>query len=115
MKNRIGLEIPVEDVEKAINFYETVFGWKFDRETIPNQGVYQMNEFVQIGIFKTEKVRPKGVNLGFGVEDVKKTLEKIKAAGGQVVKEAFIYAGGDTVGVFKDVSGNELSLWSEKT
>jgi predicted enzyme related to lactoylglutathione lyase len=65
-----------------------------------------------IGIFQTEKARPKGLNVGIGVDDVAKTLEKVKEAGGQVVKEAFEYAGGDIVGIFKDVSGNELSLWT---
>ncbi len=26
----VGIEIPVLDLEKGIEFYETVFGWTFD-------------------------------------------------------------------------------------
>ncbi|MHA2297815.1 MAG: VOC family protein [Candidatus Hodarchaeales archaeon] len=115
MKNRMGVEIPVTDLEKGINFYENVFGWKFDREMIPNQGFYQFNEFTMIGIFKTAKIRPKGLNVGFEVENIDETLEKIKKAEGKVIKDKYEYAPGEVVAVFQDNFGNELSIQQSKS
>ncbi len=112
MKGRIGIEIPVDDLEKGIKFYESVFDWKFDREKFPGKRVYQLNESIKIGIFKTEKVRPKGLNVGIGVEDIDSTLKKIVSEGGKIVKEKKEFPQEGSVAVFQDFSGNELSLWS---
>jgi predicted enzyme related to lactoylglutathione lyase len=113
---RIGVEIPVLNLEKAVMFYETVFGWKSEREMDPKHGVwYRYNEFASFHIFKTENARPKGLNVAIEVQDVKETLEKVKEAGGQISKEAFDAGDGDMVGkvgLFKDPTGNEMSLMS---
>ena len=64
----VGIEIPVLDLEKGIEFYETVFGWSFDRERMPNQGWATINGSIGVSIFQTEKLRPKGLNIGFKVK-----------------------------------------------
>ncbi|MFX0115124.1 MAG: VOC family protein [Candidatus Hodarchaeota archaeon] len=111
MRYNLGIEIPVPDFEKGVKFYEAVFGWKFDREKYPDVGVYDLNGCIQIGIFQSEKVRPKGLNVGLGVEDIEATLKKINLEGGKTVKDKFTYAPGESVAVFQDCFGNELSLW----
>ena len=73
----IELEIPVLDLDKGIMFYENVFGWEIDRNVIPGQGYVKLNEGVSVGIFQTEKMRPKGLNVGLAVEDITTTLKKI--------------------------------------
>ncbi|MFW9780199.1 MAG: VOC family protein [Candidatus Heimdallarchaeota archaeon] len=116
MKNpRLGVEIPVLNLKEAQKFYESVFGWEPARVMDdPKGGIwYNFNEFTEFHLFQTEKARPKGLNVGIEVDDVRKTLEKVKTAGGQVTKEAFEYSDGDmtgVVGLFKDPTGNELSL-----
>lgn len=112
MKNRIGIQIPVDNLEKGINFYETVFDWTFDREKFPGEGVVQLNEYVDIGLFQTEKVRPKGLNVGIGVDNIDTTLKKVVQEGGKIVKEKFEFEYEGFVAVFQDYCGNELSLWS---
>ena len=39
-------------------------------------------------------------------------LEKVKAAGGKIVKEIFSFPGGRRF-QFQDPNGNELAVWSE--
>lgn len=112
MKNRIGIEIPVDNLEKGIKFYESVFDWTFDRDKFPGKGVFQLNGCVEIGIFETEKVRPKGLNVGIGVDDINATLKKIVQEGGKIVKDKFEFPQEGHVAVFQDYCGNELSLWS---
>ncbi|MFX0209098.1 MAG: VOC family protein [Candidatus Hodarchaeota archaeon] len=111
----VGIEIPVLDLEKGIEFYETVFGWTFDRERIPNQGYAIINGSIGISIFQTEKIRPKGLNIGFRVENIDETLEKVIRKEGKVIKEKFRYANFGDVAVFQDCFGNELSLTSTST
>jgi predicted enzyme related to lactoylglutathione lyase len=108
----VGIEIPVLDLEKGIEFYETVFGWTFDRERIPNQGYATLNGSIGISIFQTEKLRPKGFNIGFRVENIDETLKKVISKDGKVIKEKFQYQNFGDVAVFQDCFGNELSLTS---
>ncbi|MHA2500339.1 MAG: VOC family protein [Candidatus Hodarchaeales archaeon] len=112
MKNLIGIEIPVDNLEKGIKFYETVFDWTFDREKFPGHGVVQLNGCVEIGIFQAEKVRPKGLNVGIGVEDIDGTLKKVVQEGGKIVKDKFKFEYEGHVAVFQDYCGSEFSLWS---
>lgn len=108
----VGIEIPVLDLEKGIDFYETVFGWRFDREKIPNQGYALINGSIGISIFQTEKIRPKGLNVGFRVPNIDKALEKVISKDGKVIKEKFRYENFGDIAVFQDCFGNELSLTS---
>ena len=108
----VGIEIPVLDLDKGIKFYETVFGWKFDRERLPNQGYAKVNDSIGVSIFQTEKIRPKGLNIGFRVKNIDDTLKKVTSEGGKVIKDKFQYKNFGDVAVFQDSFGNELSLTS---
>ncbi len=109
----VGIEIPVLDLEKGLKFYEKVFDWEFDRKKIPGQGYVLLNDSIGISIFETKKIRPKGFNVGFSVEDLDATLSKIKQESGKIVKDKFNLEGLGSVAVFQDCFGNELSLMSE--
>ena len=110
---KIGIEIPVLELDKGINFYEKVFEWKFDRETFPNQGYVKIDESIGVSIFQSTKMRPKGLNVGFNVLDLDKTIESIKREHGKIIKEKFKMGDFGHVAVFQDCFGNELSLFSE--
>jgi predicted enzyme related to lactoylglutathione lyase len=113
VKNVLGVEIPVLDLDKAINFYEIVFGWKFDWERFPGQGYYELNECVMISIFQTQKIRPKGLNVVIGIEDLDGVLERIVQEDGKIVKSKTSAGEMGSFAVFQDCFGNELSLFSE--
>jgi len=109
----VGIEIPVLDLEKGIEFYETVFGWTFDRERMPKQGYATINGSIGVSIFQTKKLRPKGLNIGFRVKNIDETLEKVISKEGKVIKEKFRYENYGDVAVFQDPWGTELSLTSK--
>ncbi len=109
----VGIEIPVLDLEKGIEFYETVFGWTFDRERMPKQGYATINGSIGVSIFQTKKLRPKGLNIGFRVKNIDETLKKVISKDGKVIKEKFRYENFGYVAVFQDCFGTELSLTSK--
>jgi predicted enzyme related to lactoylglutathione lyase len=109
----VGIEIPVLDLDKGIEFYETVFGWTFDRKRMPNQGYATINDSIGISIFQTEKMRPKGLNIGFRVDNIDETLKKVISKDGKVIKEKFHYENFGNVAIFQDCFGTELSLTSK--
>ncbi len=109
----VGIEIPVLDLEKGIKFYERVFDWEFDRKKIPGQGYVLLNDSVGISVFETKKIRPKGLNGEFNVEDIDATLSKIKERVGKIIKEKVNFKDLGSVAFFQDCCGNELSFISE--
>ena len=109
----VGIEIPVLDLEKGIQFYETVFGWTFDRNVIPKQGWATINGSIGVSIFESDKIRPKGLNIGFKVNNIDETLKKVISKEGKVIKEKFHYDNYGSVAVFQDCFGTELSLTSK--
>jgi len=109
----VGIEIPVLDLDKGIEFYESVFGWKFDRDRMPKQGWATINGSIGVSIFQTEKIRPKGLNIGFKVNNIDETLKKVVSKEGKVIKEKFHYENFGDVAIFQDCFGTELSLTSK--
>ena len=89
MPRVIHFEIPAEDPEKIVKFYTDVFGWKISQwEKQPYWLVDTKNGDEQgIGgaIYKKDWMTAT-VNT-VGVDDVDEYLEKIKKAGGKVVRE----------------------------
>ena len=89
MPRVIHFEIPAEDPEKITKFYSDVFGWKISQwEQTPYWLVDTKNkEEPGIGgaIYKKDWMTTT-VNT-ISVEDVDEYLEKIKKAGGKVVRE----------------------------
>lgn len=89
MPRVIHFEIPAEDPEKIVKFYTDVFGWKISQwEKQPYWLVDTKNKDEQgIGgaIYKKDWMTTT-VNT-IGVDDVEEYLEKIKKAGGKIVRE----------------------------
>ena len=109
------VEIPVLDLKKAKEFYETIFDWKVDLEAMPDYGLVDIKDAASIGLFVVEKIPDHGVNVVFEVVDINQTLEEIKKASGNVKREKFEIA--PEVGFsaqFEDCFGNEFGLFSRK-
>jgi predicted enzyme related to lactoylglutathione lyase len=114
MSNTVNhVEIPVLDLKKAKEFYESIFDWNVDIEAMPNYGLVDLKGTASIGMFEVEKIVEHGVNVVFEAEDITQTLEEIKKAGGKVIREKFEIA--PEIGFsaqFQDVFGNEFGLFS---
>lgn len=109
------VEIPVLDLKKAKEFYETIFAWKVNLESMSNYGLVELKDAASIGFFVAEKIPEHGVNVVFEVEDINQMLTEIKAASGKVKREKNEIA--PEIGYsaqFQDCFGNEFGLFSRK-
>ncbi|MHA1995829.1 MAG: VOC family protein [Candidatus Hodarchaeales archaeon] len=109
------IEIPVLDLKQAKEFYETIFKWKVDLESMPEYGLVELKDTASIGFFTVEKIPDHGVNVVFEVEDINQMLVEIKKANGKVKREKYEIA--PEIGFsaqFEDCFGNELGLFSRK-
>ena len=104
------LELPASDIEKTKSFYRSVFGWKF---TDYGPDYTSFHDGRMGGGFTTASPGPgTGVLLVIYSTDLAAAEQKIKAAGGRIVKQTFSFPGGRRFH-FTDPNGNELAVWSE--
>lgn len=120
----VHFEMPYEDGERVTNFYKTVFGWD-----MAGAGE-QMGNYIVAGTADTDENRmvktPGTINGGFyalsdtpdtkapsvviSVDDIKKAIEGIKKAGGQILREPSEIPGIGLWASFKDTEGNRVSI-----
>lgn len=105
------IEFPATDLEKTKAFYAETFGWKF---TDFGPDYTSFNDGRMSGGFRTDKEVTGGgplvVLYSMNLEAIK-TL--IKKNGGRIVQDTFEFPGGRRFH-FKDPSGNELAVWSDR-
>ena len=122
--NAVGwFEIPVSDMERAIKFYENVFGFKLDRNQM---GPFDMAWFpwVENGfgsggslVFYPDAYKPstEGTLVYFTAHsgDLNNELSKIEAAGGKILQEkTLISEEHGYMALFLDSEGNRIALHS---
>jgi predicted enzyme related to lactoylglutathione lyase len=125
-KNVVGwFEVPVTNMERAITFYEAVFGFKMQRFQMPQIDMawfpYHEEGLGPAGslVYNEEFYQPKdnGVLIYFtsAAGDVAKELEKVEAAGGQVlVPKTQISEDHGFMGIILDSEGNRIGIHSRK-
>jgi predicted enzyme related to lactoylglutathione lyase len=126
MKNNVvgWFEIPVSDMDRAIKFYETVLGFKIDRQTMGSEDmgwfpweseglgsggslVYTGNDFY--------KPSAEGTIVYFTAHsgNLQNELSRVIPAGGQVlVAKRLIAEGFGYMAVVLDTEGNRIALHS---
>ena len=91
-------------------FYGAAFGWKFEDY---GPGYTSFFDGRLAGGFNTETPGPaRGLLLVIFAGNLTAAQEKIKSAGGTIVKEIFSFPGGRRFH-FADPNGNELAVWSD--
>jgi uncharacterized protein len=106
------LEIPAEDPQQSGVFYEAVFGWRVDADR--EEPSFEDGTGHVIGHFVRDlpAAGEAGVRPYVFVARVDETLDKVIAAGGEVVTAP--YPEGDLwVARFRDPSGNVLGVWQQ--
>lgn len=104
------IEFPATDIEKTKQFYNTVFGWNFE-----DYGPDYISFFDGriAGGFTTEaKISGAGVLVVLYASSLNDLENRVKTAGGRIVKEQFDFPGGRRFH-FSDPNGNVLAIWSE--
>lgn len=113
-------EIPVNDIDRAINFYKAVFRFDFDKENIDNNEMALFpfadeNSGISGALAKGEIYKPTkdGVVIYFKTDNIDETLKLTTSNGGQI-----LYPKTDNgiglVAEFEDTEGNRIALYQSK-
>ena len=104
------LELSASHLGITKDFYTSVFGWKFE-DYGPDYTSF-FDGRLGGGFVRRKPPAAAGILVVIYAADLALTHEKIKAAGGVIVKDIFPFPGGRRFH-FADPSGNELAVWSE--
>lgn len=108
------VEFPSADLEATKTFFRNAFGWEFT-DYGPEYCDFS-NEGINGGFYKSEMKSTTETGSAlviFYSEDLEATLEKVKNAGAEIVKDTFSFPGGRRFH-FTEPSGNEFAVWSDK-
>jgi len=107
------VEFPSRDLDETKRFFGQAFGWTFadygpDYVAFSDQGL-------DGGCFRSglaARTEAGSALVGLYSDDLEATLEKVQAAGGDVVRPIFAFPGGRRFH-FTEPGGNELAVWSD--
>nr|WP_121272832.1 VOC family protein [Pedobacter schmidteae] len=110
-------EIPVNDLDRAMNFYQLVFGFEFEQDIIEDN---EMAFFSLDGgdngmsgaLAKGEIYKPtnNGVLIYFFTENIDETLKRAISNGGKTLFPKTFNEGWGFVAEFEDTEGNRIAL-----
>jgi len=105
------VEFTVHHLAKTKTFYSAVFGWTF-ADYGPTYASFDDGKIG--GGFTTDGApHPGGPLMVFYVANIEAALQRVKAAGGIVLKSPFDFPGGRRFH-FRDPDGYEVAVWSQK-
>jgi uncharacterized protein len=107
------IEFEVTDMIRSQRFYESAFAWKFN-DYGPGYAGIQKHGGGEVGGLRLAAERAaSGPLVILYSSNLDGSLEAVRAAGGEVTQQPFEFPGGRRFH-FKDPSGNELAVWSDK-
>ncbi len=115
-------EVPVANMERAIPFYEAVFGIKISLQDFGGvlMGFFPRPDHVDVtsgSLIQYESYVPsqEGVLLYFFTADITACLERVSTAGGKILQnKTQISEEHGYMGVFVDSEGNKIALHSTR-
>ena len=123
MDKVVHFEIPFDQPERAQKFYQQAFQWQVQAmpelayhmvTTTPTGEDFRPKEpgAINGGMFQRESPL-KAPILMIGVEEIKAAVERVKAAGGKIVKDPYKVGEMGIVAYFQDPEGNVLGIWQD--
>lgn len=114
MSRVIHFEIPADDPERSIKFYESVFGWTIEKWDGPIEYWLIMtgdeNEPGIDGALARREDPETGVENTIDVKDLDQTLLEVEANGGKIIRPRMAVPGVGWMAYFKDTEGNTFGL-----
>lgn len=106
------LEFAARDIATARKFYSAAFGWTF---TDYGPHYTSFTDGRLSGGFSLDDAAPGRTNplAVLFAEDLESAAQRVRAAGGKIVKPAFEFPGGRRFH-FSDPNGLELAVWSNR-
>jgi uncharacterized protein len=127
MQKVVHFEIPADNLERAKKFYSDIFGWQLQDWPMQDGSVYTGARTVEVDETTFIPKEPGAINGGIverneylktpqvtvNVPSIDECVEKIKAAGGGIIKEKQIIEGAGYYAYVADSEGNLLGLWED--
>jgi len=105
------VEMASTDIAATKRFYGEAFGWRFT-DYGPDYTSFDDGRLTG-GFYEAESVRAGTILVVIFAVDLEGAEERVRRAGGTVVKPIFEFPGGRRFH-FVDPSGNELAVWSDR-
>ncbi|MFZ1322825.1 MAG: VOC family protein [Ignavibacteria bacterium] len=116
MNNRVVyFEIPSDEPERLMNFFEKVFGWEYEQFADDYWSAFSGNEDTQGingAIMKKRDQKHTVVNT-ISVDNIDEYVKKIESNGGKIVIPKFPVPSIGWVLYFTDPDGNLHGIWHE--
>lgn len=104
------IEISSRNPAQAKEFYEGLFGWKFDFNPSMNYYTFNPGSGPGGGLWQNDQMPP-GIQVYVGVADVQSSLKKAEALGAQVLQWKAEIPGFGWFGIIRDKEGITLGLY----
>jgi uncharacterized protein len=114
-RNIVHIEIPAQDSKKSGKFYEDLFGWKIT--TLPEMNYTMWDPAAQPGGGFSDigpDTAPGDVLIYVDSEDIEADLKRVEELGGMIVTNKTEIPGVGWFGVFKDLAGNKIALYTSR-
>lgn len=109
------LELPSKDMEATRSFFEAVFGWRFQLYG-PDYMAFSRDAGLDGGFYRAQlssRTEQGATLIVLYSDDLEATLQKVMAAGAEILKPIFEFPGGRRFH-FAEPGGNELAVWSAR-
>lgn len=126
MKKVVHFEIPTDDLERAKEFY-SIFDWQITDWPMPDGTVVTGARTTAVNEETFQPLEPGAINgmlvprdevsttpcVTINVPSIDDYMEKIKAAGGKLIKEKQTVENMGSYAYFSDTEGNLVGLWED--
>lgn len=123
----VHFELPVDDLDKARDFYGKIFGWKLQDWQMPDGSTYVGVHTTPIDEKTRQPIKPGAINGGImkhtehvkapvfaiHVQSIDERVKQVEAAGGSVVSPKVDMMGMGFYAYVKDPAGNVIGLWED--
>ena len=114
-RNVVHIEIPAANVKAASEFYASLFGWKMEHVPQFNYTMWEDGSGFGGGFTEPSNDNPAGKVLVYiDSDDIEADLEKVVSLGGKVLHPKMEIPGTGWFGIFEDISGNVLALYTSQ-
>ena len=110
------LEIPTTDTKRAGEFYEKLFGWKIDYSMGKDYAIFNTGEGMLTGggLDRKDKITPGNIIIYIQTDDTNAMLAKAEKLGAKKITEKTEIPNVGWFGLFTDLDGNTIGLFTPK-
>ena len=123
MDSVVHFEIPADDLTRSKKFYTEAFGWETEDYPQMDYVIARTGEVDKDRMLKKTGIINGGIasrtgfikvpSFAINVDSIEDAVERVKKAGGKIVKEKMDIDGMGFIAYFEDTEGNVLSLFQE--